>query len=536
MPRCSTPSFICEVPLRAGLPELAVLGSRFEAARQLKNAILGESFKRLAKMRKDPGFEIAKAMPRGMTGPKATSLQKVQAKARQEAFKALRDRHAFSDFSLHRHPSLAEGCWLREHLDINTAQKVATRAFKSVDRWSFGQGGKPRFARYGEVESVEGKSDASGIRFRDGSVVWTGAHAALRLEAMFDPMDAAHIHAKAAVEAGKVKYTRILLRTIRGRLHAFAQLVLEGHPLRKAKHRISEAGVGLDLGPSQVAVVGEGHVQTIPFCQDLDRREAARRRYLRKLDRQRRANNPDNYRANGTVKPRSQRKPWQASKGQRATRAILAETLRVMAAQRKSLQGQVVNAVLTVGNRISTEKVDKRCWAKLWGRSVGHKAPGLFEASLGRKAISSGGSFDLFSTWTTFLSSRCLCGKREKKSLNNRKHQCGCAYVPVGTFVDRDEFSAFLALFSQEGLLDERKARESWTAWGVDILLHASTSIKQAANGEAWPPFRGGDPRQSGSQRSGSSVREVQGLPRGERSAEASLFLGAKAPPGTLAL
>jgi hypothetical protein len=62
-------------------------------------------------------------------------------------------------------------------------------------------------------------------------------------------------------------------------------------------------------------------------------------------------------------------------------------------------------------------------------------------------------SLEFVSTYSTFLSSRCLCGARKKKkTLSERKHFCGCEYVPEGTFVDRDEFSAFLAMFSQESL------------------------------------------------------------------------------------
>lgn len=524
MPRCTTPSFVCEVSLRAGLHEVSVLGSRLEAARQLKNAILGEALRRLSNTRKDLGFDQAKALP---------SKTPAERKVRAAAFKVLRERHGFIDYALHTHPSLTEGCWIREHLDINTAQKVATRAFKSVERWSFGLGGKPRFARYGEVASVEGKTNGSGIRYRDGFVLWNGAHANLRMEVLWDPPDPVHAHGLAVARDRKIKYCRILLRSIRGRKQAFVQLVLEGQALRKAKHVIGAAEVGLDLGPSQVAAVSERCVKTIPFCPGLDRKEAARRRYLRKLDRQRRANNPDNYRPDGTVRPRSQRKPWVASAGQKTTRATLQEVLRALAAHRKSLQGQVVNEVLTIGNRVRTEKVNKQAWAKLWGRSVGHKAPGLFQASLERKVLATAGTFEEVPTWSTYLSSRCLCGKRAKKNLSNRKHECGCAFVPPGTFVDRDEFSAFLVLFCQEGLLDERAAMEAWAAWGVDTLLCALSDVKQAANGEAWPSFRGGDPRQSGSQRRGSSVREATGSSRGERAAEASLFLGAKAHPGT---
>jgi len=500
MPRTTTPSFICEFEVSATSKDLRVLRSRKEAGRQIYHAIEGEALRRLARMRHDPGFEQAKAMPKG-PGKKA-------------AFEALRKRHGFTEASLHQHPSLAKDCWLRGHLDVHTQQKVATRAFRSVERWSFGGSGKPRFKRYGELESLEGKSNAAGIRFRDGRVLWAGAHGNLDLPLIVDPENPVQAHAlkvarttftrttkdgRTVTETG-VKFCRLLTRTIRGRERAFVQLVLRGEPLQKAKNHIHDGLVGLDLGPSHVAVVGEGFVKTIPFCPDLDRTEAARRRYQRKLDRQRRANNPDNYRPNGTVKPRSQRKPWRASARQKATQGVLAELLRGMAAHRKSLQGKLVNDLLALaGNRVITEQVNVRSWMKLWGRSVGHKAPGLFQAAYGRKAEASGGTFETVSTRATYLSSRCLCGKRTKKLLSERKHTCGCEFIPEGLHTDRDEFSAFLVLHCQGGTLDEGSARAAWRSWGADCLLRLSSGNTETANGAASPPLRVREPRRSSS-------------------------------------
>jgi hypothetical protein len=54
-------------------------------------------------------------------------------------------------------PIPGKDCWLRGHLDVHAAQKVATRAFRAAERWSFSGSGKPRFRRYGELESVEGE-------------------------------------------------------------------------------------------------------------------------------------------------------------------------------------------------------------------------------------------------------------------------------------------------------------------------------------------------------------------------------------------
>jgi hypothetical protein len=516
------------------------LGSRFEAARQLKNAVLGEALRRLERMHIDPAYAVAKALPRGSTQPDATSLQRVHAQARREAFAALRSKHGFREFDLHTYSSLSATSWIRQHLDINTAQKVATRAFKSAERYSFGQAGRPRFARYGEVATVEGKSNTAGIRFRtvDGvdRILWSGSFGMLDLPLVVSPGDAVQAHGLRVALEGGVKYCRLLLRTIRGRKQAYVQLILQGQALRKGKHPVGSAKVGLDLGPSQVALVTEGYAEVMPFCAGLDRQEAAKRRYLRKLDRQRRANNPYNYQADGTVKPRDQRERWRSSQAMVRTRAALAEVLRALAAHRKSLQGALAHKVLAHGNRVRVEKVNKRAWAKLWGRSVGHKAPGMFQARVKALAEASGGFQEEVSTRVTYLSSRCLCGRRRKKALSERRHECGCACVPTGTWVDRDEFSAFLALHCREGLLDEQEAREAWNSWGVDILLHVSSGLQQAASGEAWPFPRGGEPRQSGSQRIGSSVREASGWSGGERRAEADVLKGALAPPGTPAL
>ena len=48
--------------------------------------------------------------------------------------------------------------------------------------------------------------------------------------------------------------------------------------------------------------------QLVPFCEELRTDERAKRRLKRKLDRERRANNPQNYDEKGRIK-----KTWQAA-------------------------------------------------------------------------------------------------------------------------------------------------------------------------------------------------------------------------------
>jgi len=45
---------------------------------------------------------------------------------------------------------------------------------------------------------------------------------------------------------------------------------------------------------------------------------------------------------------------------------------------RKSLHGQLANHVFSLGNVVKLEKLSYRAFQKMWGRSVGPRAPGKF--------------------------------------------------------------------------------------------------------------------------------------------------------------
>ncbi|MCI0404647.1 MAG: transposase, partial [candidate division Zixibacteria bacterium] len=105
-----------------------------------------------------------------------------------------------------------------------------------------------------------------------------------------------------------------------------------------------------------------------------------------------------------------------------ATRTDLEEIHRVMAAHRNSLQGKIANDLLAVGNRFRTEKVSKKAWQKRFGRSVKHRAPGMLENRILRKAESAGGGCDLIPTRPTRLSQVCHCGAEVPKGLSDRVH------------------------------------------------------------------------------------------------------------------
>jgi hypothetical protein len=121
----------------------------------------------------------------------------------------------------------------------------------------------------------------------------------------------------------------------------YVQLALEGVPYHKPKHTVGSDIIGADLGPSTIALVPrEADASLSGFCEELAPDEQHIRRLQRKMDRQRRAANPDNYDEQGRLRKRGKRRlNWKTSKGYEQTRRRKAEKERKLAAHRKSLHG-----------------------------------------------------------------------------------------------------------------------------------------------------------------------------------------------------
>ncbi len=118
------------------------------------------------------------------------------------------------------------------------------------------------------------------------------------------------------------------------------------------------------------------------------------RRLQRRMERSRRANNPNNYNPNfkdakgkkkkGTIK--KGKKFWKNSNHYRRVAAKKRGMERKQAAHRKSLHGRLVNKVLTLGNNVKLAHVSIKGWHSIFGKSIGYKAPGYFQSELVRKA------------------------------------------------------------------------------------------------------------------------------------------------------
>jgi len=415
--KSSTPSFVCELPLKVSPRDEGVLLSRLEAARQIYNACLGEAMRRIRLIRQSKDFNKARSL-------------KPSNPERKVLFKRARERYDFSEYAIHSYSTPLRQSWLGSHIDSNTTQKLATRAYHAAEKVLFGKAKKVRFKGKNQMDSAEGKDNKCGIRWKGEGVEWSG----LKLKALITSHDPVILHGLNS----KVKFVRLVRRKVSGRNRFYVQLTCEGKPFVKPKNRAGNGDIGLDLGPSTIAIVGDSITQLKEFASELEFQDKQIRRLQRRMDRSRRANNLNNYNANGTVK--RGKKTWDNSRSYTEIRNCKANLERKLAAHRKSLHGGIVNDILRNGNVIKLEKLSYKAFQKLFGRSVGKRAPGMFVSHLKSKAERAGLQVVEIPTYSTKLSQTCQCGRVKKKKLSERIHRCECGIV-----AQRDLYSAFLA-------------------------------------------------------------------------------------------
>ncbi len=62
--KSKTPTFLLELPLKVNSGQAGCLRAHLEAARCLYNALLGEALKCMQRMKADPCWQVARALPR----------------------------------------------------------------------------------------------------------------------------------------------------------------------------------------------------------------------------------------------------------------------------------------------------------------------------------------------------------------------------------------------------------------------------------------------------------------------------------------
>ena len=456
MSRSKTDSLVLELKLKTSSADNAHLEKCFSIGCRIYNTIVRHCRRQIASLRQDKTYRKLLAEYRSLqngAGRNAVSKQ----------LNAIVASYGLTEYSLHSFVSVQQNKF-KKYINSQVAQKIASSVWKGVEKILYGNGKYLHFRKYTEFVSLEGKSNSTGFIFRGGVLKMNNR--SIHVSRHKRDGSAARQYETEALKH-RVKYCRIVRKPFGSSWHYYVQLVLEGTV--PDKHSIGSGSAGLDIGTSTAAVVTERECILTVLGDNVENMEKEQRRLLRKMDRSRRAMNPQNYNPDGTVK--RGRKKWVNSGHYRRMRMEYASLCRKRAAALKQWQEKMANRIINQCETLYVEKMNfkalqkrakksvvkengKHTRRKRFGKSLQTRAPAKFCSILKRKLIAMGGRYLEVDT-KSFRASQYnhVTDTYTKKKLSRRHN------IINGRWVQRDLYSAFLLSNSAKDLAHADRER-----------------------------------------------------------------------------
>ena len=441
-------NFVVEFPLKTEKYQEDILNKRFEIGRQIYNSLVNVTQKRYKEMIKTKKYRNLISL---LTGNKKTD------KEFWKQINDIRKQYGMSEYSFHEDVKMMQKHF-KDNIDSFTSQKIATTLWKSYEKLFFGNGKRVYFKRYGELNSLEGKSNKTGIRLINNILIWNG----LKIPVSIDYNNYYEYQAMQC----EICYNRIVRKYVRNKYKFYVQIVFKGiSPVKvdtktgEIKHCIGDGDVGLDIGTRTVAISSQTDVKIFELADRVQNIENQKRKLLRKMDRSIRATNPNNYNEDGTIKKQGNKKViWNKSNHYIKYQNELKEVYRKQADIRKYQHECLANYIVSLGNKVyvekmnfaglqkrakNTEKNDKGKFKrkKRFGKSLANKAPSMLLNIINRKLNYFGKKLIEIDTFEAKASQfNHFDGTYTKKSLSQRWNDFN------GIKIQRDLYSAFLIM------------------------------------------------------------------------------------------
>lgn len=484
MKRSKTSSFVIKLELCANSKEKNIIDKRIKVAKSLYNAGLSYLMKRLKGLRGNKDYRrlIAekkdKDIVKGMTKKQKENYRKEKALALKE----IESNHGYSLKCVMAYVNNIYKAHFNGDIGSAEVQKICEKAFNAVERVHYYKAKNVRFqSLYRGDYSIDGRTNKSGLRFIDNNFVWFDLKVSVRINKN-------NSYIMEALES-RTKFVRLITETIRGKKRYFIELVQEGTPPKKnRRYGTLKSTVGLDIGPSTIAIVSNDYVDLVSLkSKKLEKSQAKINRLQRRIDRSRRANNPNKFNKNGTIK-RGNKDPWIDSNNYKRLKKSLAKEHRKLRINRKESHEALANLIVSLGTDIRVEKINFVSWQKKakettknkengkinkkkrFGKSILNCAPAMLLEMIDRKLGYCGANLKKINT------TKCKASQYDhitntfnKKELSERVHLAG-GEIPI----QRDIYSAFLIKNTMADLesISRYKCKIDWKKFLVNYDIY----------------------------------------------------------------
>ena len=169
--RTKTPCYIIQVKLNTNKSQAAMFDKVFCYGQRIYNVLVKPCRKQLKKLYYDKGYQ---ALLKEYIGIK-DSISKSEKCRLATELSDIRKSYGLSESQLHAFVKVQQHKYKR-YIGADVAQKIATKIWKSVEKYIFGNGKSVHFKKYIDFDTLEGKKNTANIRFKDGHIVYNDMH------------------------------------------------------------------------------------------------------------------------------------------------------------------------------------------------------------------------------------------------------------------------------------------------------------------------------------------------------------------------
>ena len=487
MARSTTDTCCLTLPFKLEKWQEDLLSKRFEIARQIYNTLVSYELKKKYRIENSKEFRALKKQMAELdiksNVQDRKQYNKLKAQCRNLYEKGIKEKDNSSNnepdtkyIGINEYAFKHDISEFYKYFGENIGSSVAVHGIAPQVWAAFnkvvieGKGKRIHFKKPGELNSLRGFSASGGksggveIMYRENSKKGNiGPHIEWKELLLPLKIDPNNIY-ETEMLSHRIKYVRIIRKPGKNKPHWYAQLSLEGKPAVKRnkndgsfKHPVGHGDVGIDIGPQTIAYSSSSEVNLLELADQVKNIEQQKRLLQRKMDRSRRATNPDNYNENGTIK-RGVKLTRNKSKRYLQLQKELAHIQYVQAETRKRQHTLLANHLLSLGDRFYvedmtwpslasraknteiSEKTGKIKRKKRFGKSIANKAPATLITILSTKSKSLGiPGVVKIKTSAKASQYNHLTKEYVAKRLDERWNS-----MPDGKKIQRDIYSAFL--------------------------------------------------------------------------------------------
>lgn len=487
--RLQTPSFVVSVKLL--LPEQVQnhLEKSFHIANSAYNEALSFGLRKFDAMKQNPSYQELLELRRELLAKndkeQKTKEFKAQKKEIDNKLAEIRKDYSLTEFGLSQHLSQQrrKPDSAYQHLNSGELQVIASHVMKVLEKVLFYQiePHKVRFrSKYDADMSFRNRVNSTGTRLVESDKTGIAYRLYIHKASTFVdiPIKAFNTYQQMSLlRSERIKYVQIIRKTIRGKKVYYLQIVCEGTP--PAKVNRGQGVVGIDPGISTVAYAAPNKVALVDLVpRNITQKEKFLKALDRRIERSRKVNNPTCFNEDGTIKKGSHFKHL----SNRALRLVnrRKKSYRSLSEERKKLQGQLINQVVSNASVIKMEelnvkglqkrakdlridpKTNRPFSKKRFGKSIFRAAPSAFREALKTRAVQLGIEVIMISPKEVKPSQyNHISQTFEKKPLSTRIFDLS----PECTSLQRDLYSAFLIAHIENGHYQETALNQDFPAF-----------------------------------------------------------------------